>query len=284
MGSFKAKAVGSSKDVLVRQKGKPVIYVEGESDKRIFEQYWFVELLEKVSFDTTPGATGCSAVVRTVADQRIAGLDAYGIVDRDKLMADGKWTLLRETNDGLFDTSWPYPSIKITKRWELESYLIEPDALEAFLAPAEGGRPPRTRAMVEADLLSHADALVPFAALNQAMHLHSLSAPKDGYTALDERPKVEARIAKEKLVSYPQISVDYINNIPLIDAFSGSVTHSPRDRLHGLLKIVNGKAMLERVKRRARLRDDITYLIAKEIKQLRRVPEEIEGFVRQCCV
>lgn len=283
MASFKQKDITSTNSVIAQQKNKPIIYVEGESDKRIFENYWFVEFLGKVSFNITPNVQGCSAVVSTVAADRSKGILAYGLVDRDKLMADEKWDLLRQVDDAIFEKHWPYADIKITRRWELESYLIDPEALESYLAPAQGGRAHRPLAVIENELLSHADALVPFAALNQAMHLHRIKAPKDGYTRLDSRIIIEERISCEKLKDYPYISEDYLSNIPLIDAFIGEKTLTPRQRLYGLLRTVNGKAMIDRISKSAALKDDITYQIAKEIKQLNRVPTELKLFVQGCC-
>ncbi|MGK5060242.1 hypothetical protein ACQ4WY_25230 [Janthinobacterium sp. LB2P49] len=283
MASFKQKEITSTTSIISQQKNKPIIYVEGESDKRIFENYWFVEFLGKVSFNITPDVQGCSAVVNTVASDRTKGIPAFGLVDRDKLMTDERWDLLRQVDDVLFEKNWPYPDIKITCRWELESYLIEPEALESYLAPAQGGRAPRALAEVENELLLHADALVPFSALNQAMHLHRIKAPKDGYTKLDSRSIIENRINDEKLKNFPHISDDYFSNIPLIDAFGGAETLTPRQRLYGLLRGVNGKAMLDRISQAAKLKDDITYQIAKEIRQLNRVPIELKLFVQSCC-
>lgn len=285
MASFKKNNVSSSQAVLAHQKGKPVIYVEGESDKKIFENFWFVELLEKLSFNTPKDAQGCSAVVNTVTVERRSGIDAFGIVDRDKLMTDKNWSLLRQTNDELFEceVNRCYPKIKVTRRWEIENYLIEPEALEAHLAE-QAGRKQRATLAVEIDLLDHANALVPFAALNQALHFHDVRAVKDGYTRHDSRVEVEQRILSEKLVTYPQASNDYHANVPLIDAFAGSADATPRQRLHGLLRAVNGKAMIERIKSTSALRDDFNYIIASKIKQAGRVPTEIADFVRQCHV
>jgi len=198
-------------------------------------------------------------------------------------MADGNWSLLRETNDEAFEQARPYPEIKITLRWELESYLIEPDALEAYLAPAQSGRLARSTSEVEKELLEHADALIPFAALNQALHYHVTAAPGDGYTGLDDRLAVQNKIDRDKLAEPPNVGKNYQENIPLMDAFAGAPTATPRQKLQGLLRTVNGKAMLERVKMAAHIQHDITYLIAKEIKQAGHVPAEIEHFVQQCC-
>lgn len=283
MASLKNNNLPSSEALLGRQKGKPVIYVEGESDRKIFENYWFNELLEKVSFNTVAATQGCTAVVNTVANDRRQGVEAFGIVDRDKLMADGNWSLLRETDDEVFEQGRPYPEIKVTLRWELESYLIEPDALEAYLAPAQGGRLARSTSDVETELLEHADALIPFAALNQALHRHSIKAPGDGYTGLDDRLAVQNRIDLNELAPPPDIWNDYQKNIPLMDAFAGVQNATSRQKLQGLLRTVNGKAMLERVKKSARIQHDITYLIAKEIRQAGRVPAEIEQFIQNCC-
>lgn len=283
MASFKQKEITTTSSVISQQKNKPIIYVEGESDKRIFENYWFVEFLGKVSFNITPNVQGCSAVVNTVAADRTKGIQAFGLVDRDKLMTDERWDLLRQVDDILFEENWPYPDIKITCRWELESYLIEPEALESYLAPAQGGRAPRSLVEVENELLLHADALVPFSALNQAMHLHRIKAPKDGYTRLDSREIIENRIISEKLKDHPDISDDYHSNIPLVEAFGGVDGITPRQRLYGLLRAINGKAMLDRISQAAKLKDNITYQIAKEIKQLNRVPAELTIFIQSCC-
>lgn len=284
MSSLKRNNLTSSQSVLGRWKAKPVIYVEGESDKRIFVNYWFTEWLHKVSFDIVSQVQGCTAVVNAVIADRQKGIAAFGIVDRDKLMTDHNWTLLRETSDMAFKAAQPHSYIKVTTRWELESYLIEPSVVESYLAPAQGGRPKRLASEVLGELIDHANALVPFAAFSQALHQHGKAARGDGYTKTNTRQQVEIQINKEH-TSTPfgaSLWADYQANIPLIDAFSGNTATAPVDKLNGLLRIINGKSMLERIKRAAGIHHDITYHLAKEVKQTR-VPDEIESFVRQCC-
>lgn len=283
MASLKNNNLASSQSTLGRWKGKPVIYVEGESDQRIFENYWFTELLDKVSFDTATHTHGCTAVVNAVAADRQQGIAAFGIVDRDKLMSDDKWQLLRETDDEVFENARPYPEIKVTIRWELESYLIEPDAIESFLAPAQKGRVKRPTHEVVADLLDHADALIPLSALNQALHLYRKPARGDGYADDVCRAQVETKIASDHATTpFPaDVWASYRSNLPLIEAFSGSAAIPPATKLAGLLRAINGKAMLHRIKKAAGIRDDITYHLADKIKQAG-VPGEIDSFIRQC--
>ncbi|MDN5936401.1 MAG: hypothetical protein L0H75_09545, partial [Nitrosospira sp.] len=169
-------------------------------------------------------------------------------------------------------------------RWELESYLIEPSVVESYLATAQGGRPKRLASEVLDELIDHANALVPFAALNQALHRHGKKAYSDGYTKTHTRQQIETQINIEYM-STPfgaAFWADYQANIPLIDAFSGNAATAPVDKLNGLLRTISGKSMLERIKRAAGINHDITYHLAKEIKQTR-VPDEIESFVQQCC-
>lgn len=284
MASLKENNLSSSAEILKRQKGKPIIYVEGESDKKIFENYWFVDYLEKVSFSIVQQTQGCGAVVQRVAADRTVGIDAFGIVDRDKLMGDRNWTLLRETDDGIFESSPPYPKIKVTLRWELESYLIDPVAVESYLAPACGGRAERPIAEVIDELLNHADALVLHAALNQSFHMNGKKAPGDGFTNLDDRSVVDERIVNNIFpTASAQLVADFKSSVPAIDAFAGPAGTSPRQRLDGLLRIINGKAMLERIKKSGNITHDITYLIAKEVKRSGAIPIELLTFVQSCC-
>ncbi len=282
MSSLKTSNLTSTKSLLGRWKGKPVIYVEGESDQKIFENFWFNDWLDKVRFDTVSAAKGCTAVVNIVIANREIGIAAFGIVDRDKLMADNNWDLLRQTDDLVFEDGHPYKDIKITNRWELESYLIEPGAIESYLAPTEGGRAGRSISIVLSELIDHANALVPLAAFNQALHQHGKPARGDGYTQAYTRQEVEEKINMEQASAPFDLWADYQANIPFIEAFAGNGSITPGDKLKGLLRIINGKSMLERIKKTAGIQHDITYHLAKEIKQTG-VPDEFENFVRQCC-
>lgn len=283
MASLKSNRLDSSKATQGRWQGKPVVYLEGESDRKVFENYWFTELLDELRFDKAAAVQGCAAVVNEVKRARRQGIAAFGIVDRDKLMSDHAWELLRETDDAVFESKQPYPNIKVTQRWELECYLIEPHAVEEHLAPAHGGRAVRAKSEVVAELLEHADALIPFAALNQALHLHGKDARGDGYTDSRSRAEVEQKIAADhaKNPFPPDVWADYRSNIPKIEAFDDPTAPSEH-RLMRLLRTVDGKAMLNRIKRTARIQADITYHLAKEIKRIG-VPYEIDAFVRKCC-
>lgn len=285
MGSLRTNNLTSSRSLLGRWKGKPVIYVEGESDKKIFENYWFIERLDKVRFDTAPKGEGCAAVVAAVTNDRTNGIEAFGIVDRDKLMADRQWGLLYQTDDAVFEASQPHNNVKVTLRWELESYLVEPEVVEAYLAPAQGGRAIRPKQVVVAELLDHADALIPFAALNHALHKHGKTARGDGYTENKTRQEVHSRIVDDHSAKpFPgPIWNDFQANIPIVDGFSGPQAITPEEKLVKLLRAVNGKAMLERIKKASGIQNDITYHLAKEVKQVS-VPAEIDNFIKKCCL
>jgi len=282
MATFKQKKISSSTDLIKHHKAKPIIYVEGDTDKRVFENFWFVDLLEKISFSTVSEAKGCSAVVKKVGIDRLNGVRAFGLVDRDKLMADDNWALLRETDDHVFDAACPYPDIKITRRWELESYLIDPLVIENYVAVAEGGRPSRPIATVEADFLQHADALIPLAALNQALHLHRARSVGDGFSGVENRVRVDAKIRAEKIKNHPPLEPDYNSNLPIVDAFAGNPSSPVNSQLYGLLRILSGKGMLERVCKASKINHDLTYFLARDIKQADRVPLELKNFVNEC--
>jgi hypothetical protein len=284
MATLKKSGVRSSDALLARQKAKPVIYLEGDSDFKIFANFWFVDLLDRVVFSVVKESQGCTAVVNAVANERRSGIAAFGLVDRDKLMADNLWDLLRETDDAKFDAAQPYPDIKVTRRWEVENYLLAPKPLESVLAVLASGRKCRAEAVVEAELWRHADALIPFAALNQALHLHRRAARGDGWPKkFPTRCETHDAIVSEFEASQ-DVLLQYHKNLPLIDAFSAPANASAGQTpdLDGLLRIVNGKAMLERIKHQARISYDLTFLLAKEIREKQCVPVELQEFVMRC--
>jgi hypothetical protein len=67
-----------------------------------------------------------------------------------------------------FSRGPPYGShVWITRYWEIESYLIEPSVIEAYVSHRDGGRAQRPQAEAEFMCLTHAEALIPHAAFKR---------------------------------------------------------------------------------------------------------------------
>lgn len=275
----------SSPQLVSEYRGKVIVFLEGETDVNLFRNYWFKHRLDKLDFTEPKTGIGCVGVVNNVIDFRRNGISAFGLVDRDKLQADKKWDLACETDDAVFGAARPYGNhVWITRYWEIESYLIEPLTIEKHVCHCEGGREPRSRLEAEAECVTHAEALIPHAALNAAKRMHGKEECGDGQTSrFASRDDVEQEWArlKESGDIGQEVWDDYLSILPRIEAFAGGGT--PGQKLAGLLRCINGKAMLHRIKTKHKVQGDPTFFLAEAILQQGIVPNELQDFVEDFC-
>lgn len=284
MATLKQQAP-SSPQLVSEYRGKTVVFLEGETDVNLFRNYWFKHRLDKLDFTEPKIGFGCVGVVDNVINYRRNGIPAFGLVDRDKLQADQHWNLAWETDNAAFHAARPYGShVWITRYWEIESYLIEPSVIEAYVSHRDGGRAQRPQAEAEFMCLTHAEALIPHAALNAAKQKHGEPACGDGQTSsFPSRQKVEQEWErlKESGKITPEVWADYVASLPKVEAFATGAT--PREKLVGLLRCINGKALLHRIQWQHRLQDDPTFFLADMIYRSDAVPLELRDFVETCC-
>jgi hypothetical protein len=109
------------------------IFVEGQDDLGVYKNYWFANISDKAVFKLSElgpiPLSGCVGVERNVLHQRAAGIQAYGLVDRDAI-EDVEFSCT--TNDELFLTENRNrnPNVYYTLRWELENYLRASNKIE----------------------------------------------------------------------------------------------------------------------------------------------------------
>lgn len=275
----------SSPQLVSEYRGKTIVFLEGETDVNLFRNYWFKHRLDKLDFTEPNAGIGCVGVVNNVSNFRRNGIAAFGLVDRDKLQADKNWDLAWETDDAVFRAARPYGKhVWITRYWEIESYLIEPRIIERHLCHSAKGRAPRSSAEVELECTAHAEALIPHAALNAAKRMHGEGECGDGQTSrFPSRNEVEVewRRLKESEDISDEVWSDYLAAVPKVEAFAHGDT--PSQKLAGLLRCVNGKAMLHRIKTIHKLQGDPTFFLAEAILQQDIIPDELQHFVDDFC-
>lgn len=282
MATLKSSAT-SSKELVSEYEGKTAVYLEGESDVALFQNHWFMDRLNKLKF-VEPEGIGCNAVVQEVAQYRkTTGLPAFGIIDRDKLVADQKWELVWETDDAAFSAAKPYGEhIRVTRCWELESYLVHAEAAEEHISACNKGRACRPPETVEAEFLRHAEALIPHAAMDSARRFHGKGELGDHATKkYVDRNEVEAWLASDFPADKDGADIweTYSEYLPKVEAFGSGAT--PSEKLQGLLRRVNGKAMIYWLKHQHGLKDDPTFIFAKAITRLGCIPAELTGYVEE---
>ena len=287
MGAIKHQGIiADSERLSSRYGGVPVIYVESEEDRHVFGDCWFRDRLSKVEFQpasTSAALPGCNGVIAAVSEELQGGNAAWGIVDRDTVMAHDNWALVHETDDSVYEANKPFgDNIKALCRWEMESYLVDAEALEHHLACIEK-KLPRSLPIVYQELLDHCQALVPHAAINAVFHYHRQKGLGDGETnQFTSRNQVDGYIQSTKFPKLPTtVASEYAQHLARVEAFDypGLPTE---DRVKGLLRRVHGKAVLQRFQYAHKIqRTELDGLLAKRIEEKGRVPAEIDNFITQ---
>ena len=269
--------VPDSESLFKRYSGQIVIYLESSDDNSIYSNYWFRDRLEEFQFrPANKGVAtygGCQAVRESVNYDRTNGIKAFGIVDRDIMMAEDYWYLVWETDNSRFAQAMPFgPYIKVLNRWELENYLIDSQAIEEYLANHIGRKARNTQDVIK-ELLEHCDVLILHTAGNAACHSARINGFTDGFTDSKDKIRLDQDI-QQRFQQRNACQQDYLDNIAKAQAFD---THnvSDEERLEKLLQIVYGKALLSRIKRQHNISHEIRFHLAAAIKRNENVPSEI---------
>lgn len=270
--------VTTDDDILFsRYAGKRIVYLESEADVNLYENYWFRDYLRKLAFkpgsDGNANMNGCTAVRQSVEHDRSAGIESYGIVDRDSVKSADLWDLVWETDDEIFLAAKPFGDyINVLLRWEMESYLLEPHALERHLSSHQQGRAERPIYEVTSELLQHCDALIPLAGLNLLRHSQRKREISNPYKN-KQRDAVDVEV--RKLLNTPDDIEPYEANLSKAATFTNS-SSDLLDQYHGLLRIIDGKLLLNRWKQIHAIMDDPRYHLAERINP---APIEITTYI-----
>jgi hypothetical protein len=285
VGAVKNQPGLSAPDRLAaRYGGVPVVYVEAEEDRYVFGECWFKDRLARMEFraaDSSCGYSGCNAVIEAVTEERSTGNPAWGIVDRDAVMAKDLWSLVHEADDDIFTTTSPFGGhIKVLLRWELENYLVDSRALEKCRAE-KNMESVRDDLLVDTEILGHCEALIPHAAANALLHKHKAKGLPDGYTnPFDSRDDVTAAVVKQGLSGLSLVEGEYEQQLRFVEAFDLPEADAGT-RVSALLRRIHGKALLKRYTHKERIQHDIKGQLANRIKEMSRIPSELEAFIAQ---
>lgn len=266
--------------------GKYRIYVESTEDRDVLEK-WFSEDLGEIHFLSADhcglGGGGCTAVCNQVLASQEAEIPAAGIVDRDKLFNDKRWDLLWQTDDEVFRDAQPYgPDIHVLLRWELENYFLDPVALARVIADAKHGRQAPNQVDISKELLGHWECLIPVMAASALLHEQGIDSPGDGYGSTKSCEQISIDLEQTWLPS------KFANHFDWQDAFNGNKKKltafeapgaTDPERLESVLRIADGKRVIERVKAKHGLQHELRGYLSRAIKELGLVPSELDDFL-----
>jgi len=277
MASIRGRGL-STAQLQSRYANRVEIFVEGADDLGVYQNYWFANISDKALFRLSEKGpvpmSGCVGVERNVLHQRAAGIQAYGLVDRDAI-EDLEFSCNPDDASFLYENKNKNPNVYYTLRWELENYLIDAVAWEQERVNAKTrGAGRRTPDEVLAEILSHCDILVAHAAANATLHSMRKAKIGDGFGS-----QAETREAFEKLLMsgpFKGFSTEELDayaawkqKIEAFDLPHGTV----EQRVFAISRRIHGKALLERFFKKYSIQDDKRFSVASRISG--RIPSEI---------
>ncbi|AFL74417.1 hypothetical protein [Thiocystis violascens] len=288
MGAF--KKLKQTDKLVLKQRGGAVVFLESNDDFEIIAQRWFFNEGEDIwfqpadSYETGTGGGGCDAVIDLVNGTRADGIRAFGIVDRDILLNNQNWPLWWEPRDDVFQAARPYGShIRVLLRWELENYLLHPDAMK-IEANDSAMVSTHTADSVLASCLECSDELKNRSAATVAALAVNLSPPAIGFgcnplvcgiTLMEDLQKF---LTKKGLSNAAQAMEQERQQIDRFDAPSAPA----RTRWEHLVRMLDGKAALKYISHRAKTRfDERRAGLANRMFERGIVPLEVREYIKE---
>ena len=280
MGNF--KEIGDSKLVSSKYSGRAIVYLESYEDYQIFFERWFYDEGEHLEFRSSDSGSGggCTKVIKDVETDRNNDIVSFGIVDRDALLQQRKWSEFWETDDLKFMQMKPFgDNIRPLCRWEIENYLLDIDEIEMLLADIGKGSPRKIRekSVVINDLLNHCQALIPIMACNILKHSKGQEAVPMKFCIEDTgRKPIENKI-KQKIDESDKSQYDDI--LLKIESFQFGSDDLTEDNFNAINRIIDGKRLFERLKRHNQLIEDYRFLLARRIKERDKIDTELTEMI-----
>ncbi len=252
MGSFKTQ--GEMVTEAYKGIGAGTVYLESSDDKYIIGTKWFSFLKDRIHFVAVSGPEkrgdgGCKEVIRRVVEANKRGLAAYGIVDRDILLGDPAFqdTLWWEVDDTVFCAAKPYgDTIFVLPRWELENYLLYPEALEQLHKDKFRNVPPCRSSQEIAELLIDNEDNFIIASLFSTLH-HSLRIPDKKQAHIKHSSNVAGEKLKDIVKTETQCNDSQFNDHrSKIEQFTEAQSDAI-SRWNRLTRILDGKRTCHRI-------------------------------------
>lgn len=274
--------VDTEHQISALQAGLPRVVLEGSTDVRLFAA-WFLHLSDGVEFveaDDVIRGGGCSAVGAAVAHSISQdGVPAIGIVDRDHLFRGKDWTNLFTVDDTIF-ASVQTPDVITTSLWEVEAYLLRPELLGDWVELRAREQPvPAAFAAGAVDAaVEECEALLDMSPALAAAHAAETAVPDGwglGVSCSDLVAACEANHAAE-LAAQAAIASQVK---AMVAEIRRNAPTTPADRLSYLLRYVNTKRLLQRLKTRLCLHPNSHWVLTKVMSYRTLKPEELERVV-----
>lgn len=272
----------SDLQIAAHQSGLMRVVLEGDTDVKLFERFWFSSRTDVFQFIESgrlvPGA-GCTGVAAAVAHSIGEGVPAIGIVDRDTLFRSKNWDMLFSVDPIALNQGWSDNGVYTASLWEVEAYLIDPDLLADWVASSYKP-PPAPQAQCDAALGNAIEAcrfVMTAAHFFAALHEDGKASPSDrAYSdqnlaaltaACNAGVGAATGLGKAVAAQVEALVAVVVASQPAVDA----------DRLRYLLRYVDTKRLLFRLGHALNLSGDAHWTLATFMKRSGRRPVELDA-------
>ena len=230
-----------------RYLAKKFVYLESQEDVQILADRWFNDRREQLEFlsagDDLGG--GCNRVVARVKQDRNSQIDAYGVVDRDTLAANGLWDEFLEPDNGKFSSYAPFGEhIIVLHCWEIENYLLHPEVIHEVLEDELGRLDTPLQAVLD-DLFDLVCHMVVVVAGGLILNSYGRKGFELGFGMGQSFDSLYAgaRGQIDRMVS-PDAAETLDECVEKLIAFSEAPNHRTLNHWLGLIRILDGKRVI----------------------------------------
>lgn len=242
MGSF--KQITDTGHLRKNYFKRAIVYLESQEDYLIVKDRWFHdegELLEFKSADEGSGG-GANQVISKVNGERNEGIVAFGLVDRDALLAKKEWELWWEGDDEKLASARPFGEhVRILRRWEIENYLLDPVVIEEERANLEGREVDRSNPAAKLS----SESLEPAKLLSAA----SIVLHKCGETLGDDLNRVDSieQLQQKIIAKIGLRNAEFDKTLEHIEEFGDGYLQSSDAYWERISRVLDGKRILKRL-------------------------------------
>ncbi len=275
----------SVEQIGAHQVGLPRVILEGQTDVELFSRFWFASLKDTFDFIEAKlvagGGAGCTGVDAAVEFSRQQSIPAVGIIDRDTFFQKSDWDLLYSVAAATLPADWTTTRVYITSRWEVEAYVLEPDALSPWVTVAHREPPgsPAECARALSRTLVECEALLAASPYLAAQHAGGVKVPPGFLYNVPLETVI--KVCNEKIALSPEAAQAVAAKVQhLVQAILDTQPDEVEQKLVFLLRYVDTKRLFNRLQHALNLRDAHWVHLAEPMRTRQRPPAELAGVLK----
>lgn len=260
------------------------VYVEGGSDVAILGKLFpdrEDEIVFKLPIDDCQTG-GCTAVQSRVSKERRGNPKVYGLVDRDAVLRGCDWAALFERDLAAFRAATDEDGVLALERWEIENYLFDLEAVHRLLGNWGQNSSVTIDQLLDLMLTACEDELTVTAAW---CSLHARSRDRDGVPSCAVNVgTMEQQVRKWLMNKLDNGDNIYESHLDRVRAFDPGPPVNKRHRLNDMLRMVDGKRLLGRLKEIwVKIKDDPILQLADNVRLHGAHDDDLHYFVEERC-